>query len=154
VLEEPVILEPPGDGTSIDIDDMLMACHEYAALWPGCVFAFDEQYGGQQLLQRLEKEIPHSEFIAYPQNPTTLCAAAMGFAELVATRELAHPGDQRLTDHVLGAAARFVGERWRFVKPRGRDRWIDGLIAATIAVDVVRRVPERRVSIYEARYAA
>jgi hypothetical protein len=87
MLEEPVILEPPGDGTSIDIDDMLTACHEYAALWPWCVFAFDEQYGGQQLLQRLEKEIPQSEFIAYPQNPTTLCAAAMSFAELVATRE-------------------------------------------------------------------
>jgi phage terminase large subunit-like protein len=152
VLEEPVILEPPGDGTSIDIDDMVSACHEYAALWPGCAFAFDEQYGGQQLLQRLEKEVPQSQHYAYPQHPTSLCAAAMGFAELVSTRKLRHPGDRRLTDHVLAAAARFVGERWRFAKPRGRHRWIDALIAAAIAVDIVRSEPEPRESVYEQRF--
>jgi hypothetical protein len=76
----------------------------------------------------------------------------MAFAELIATRKLAHPGDQQLTDHVLAASARFIGERWRFAKPRGRDRWIDALIAATIAVDVCRRTPEPKRSVYEAYY--
>jgi hypothetical protein len=93
-----------------------------------------------------------SECVAYPQNPAVMAAAAMGFAELVSTHELAHPGDPRLTDHVLGAAARFVAERWRFVKPRGRERWIDGLIAATIAVDVVRRRQPPRESVYNSYY--
>ena len=131
---------------------MVSACHEYAELWPGCAFAFDEKYGGQMLLQRLEKEVPTSEHIAYPRRPTTLCGAAMGFAELVSTRKLRHPGDQGLTDHVLAAGARFVGERWRFVKPRGRERWIDALIAAAIAVDMVQRAPEPRQSVYEPRF--
>jgi hypothetical protein len=134
---------------------MVAARHEYAALWHGCSFAFDEQFGGQQLLQRLEKEIPGSRFFAFPQQPQMLCAAAMGFAELVSTGKLHHPGHRQLTDHVLNAAARFVGERWRFAKQRGRpDRWIDGLIAAAIAVDVVGRFEPPRQSVYESIYAA
>ena len=77
----------------------------------------------------------------------------MGFAELVSTGKLQHPGHRQLTEHVLNAAARFVGERWRFAKQRGRpDRWIDGLIAAAIAVDVVGRIEPPRRSVYEDLY--
>jgi hypothetical protein len=69
-------------------------------------------------------------------------------------RQLRRPADKELEEHAVAAAARFVGEGWRFVKPRGRDRWIDGLIAATIAVDVdcCRPAPGRRV--YETRSVA
>jgi hypothetical protein len=64
VLDDPVILQPPGDGTSIDIEDMVACCHDYAERYPRCAFTFDEKYGGQQLLRRLEKEIPESEFLS------------------------------------------------------------------------------------------
>ena len=151
LLDDPVILEPPGDGTSIDVEDMVAACHEYAERYPGCSFAFDEMAGGQQLLQRLEREIPDSEHIAYPKQSGKLCGAAMNFAELISTRKLRHPDHQKLTDHVLAAAARFVGERWRFVKPRGKDRHIDGVIAASIAAEMAGSIGPPPRSVYEAR---
>ena len=48
-------------------------------------------YGGQQLLQRLEREIPSSERVAYPQEPRRMSGASMRFAELDSTRRLRHP---------------------------------------------------------------
>ena len=39
--------------------------------------------------------------------------------------------------HVTGAAAKFVGERWRFVKQRRGGAPIDALIAASMAVRVL-----------------
>lgn len=154
LLDDPVILEPPGDGTSIDVEDMVAACHEYAERYPGCSFAFDEMAGGQQLLQRLEREIPGSEHIAYPKQSQKLCGAAMNFAELVSTRKLRHPDHPKLSEHVLAAAARFVGERWRFVKPRGKNRHIDGVIAASIAAELVSSVEPPRESVYSRRELA
>lgn len=153
LLDDPVILEPPGDGTSIDVEDMMLALHEYADRYPGCAFAFDEQFGGQQLLQRLQREIPTSRHLAYPQNPSKMAAASMGFAELVATRKLRHPAHPGLTDHVLAAAARFIGDqRWRFVKPKGkRFMWIDAAVAAAMACDLAGNVEPERVSVYEMR---
>jgi hypothetical protein len=99
-----------------------------------CTFAFDQKAGGQQLLQRLEREFSASDHIAFSQNPALLCDASMGFAELVSTRPLRHPDHPQLNAHVLAASARFVGERWRFARPVGKHRWIDGLTAAMIAV--------------------
>ena len=151
LLDDPVILEPPGDGSSIDVEDMVSACHEYAERYPGCTFSFDEMAGGQQLLQRLEREIPDSAFISYPKQSQKLCGAAMNFAELVSTRKLRHPDHPKLTEHVLAAAARFVGERWRFAKPRGKDKKIDGVIAASIAAELAGNVEPPRRSIYEDR---
>jgi SEC-C motif-containing protein len=139
ILARPVILEPPGDGTSID---MVEACRGFAERWPGCTFAFDEKAGGQQLLQRPEREFPECRHIPFPQDPRPLCDASMRFAELVAARKLRHPDHPQLTDHVLAASARFVGERWRFARPKGRHRWTDGLTAASIAVSLVGRVEE------------
>jgi phage terminase large subunit-like protein len=149
LLDDPVILEPPGDGSSIDVEDMVSACHEYAERYPGCAFSFDEMAGGQQLLQRLEREIPDSEFISYPKQSGKLCGAAMNFAELISTRKLRHPDQPKLTEHVLAAAARFVGERWRFAKPRGKDKKIDGVIAASIAAELAGSAEPPRRSIYE-----
>jgi hypothetical protein len=118
---------------------MIAACHEYAELWPGSAFAFDEQYGGQQLLQRLEKEIPTSEFISYPQDPRVMSAASMAFAELISTRKLRHPRDGQLTDHVLAGAAKFVGDPLALREAAREQKWIDALIAAVIATDIVVR---------------
>jgi phage terminase large subunit-like protein len=152
VLDQARVLVPPGDGTSIDIEDMVETCHAAAERWPGCRFAFDERYGGLQLAQRLEREMPTSEHITYPQDPRMMSGAAMGFAELISTRKLRHPDQRELTDHVLAAAARFVGgERWRFVKPAGRQAWIDAAIAAAMACDWIARDPGPPRSAYEDR---
>lgn len=69
----------------------------------------------------------------------------VGFAELVFTRQSRHPDHPQLSAHVLAASARFVGERWRFARPAGKHRWIDGLTAAMIAVHLATGVePEIR----------
>jgi hypothetical protein len=91
-------------------------------------------------LQRLERELPTSDHIAFSQNPGLLCEASMGFAELVSTRQLRHPDHPQLNAHVLAAEARFVGERWRFARPAGQHRWIDGLTAAMIATHLATGV--------------
>jgi phage terminase large subunit-like protein len=151
VLDEASILEPPGDGTSIDIEDMLATCHAAAERWPGCTFAFDPNYGGQQLLQRLERELPTCEHLAYSQDPRMMASASMAFAELVSTRKLRHPGQAQMTEHVLAGAARFIGERWKFVKAKDRKRWIDALIAGCMACDVATRIEPKRESVYATR---
>jgi hypothetical protein len=72
-----------------------------------------------------------------------LCGASMRFAELVAAGQIRHPGHEELTAHVLAASARFIGERWRFARPRGRRKPIDALTAAMTAVDVVASERQR-----------
>jgi hypothetical protein len=52
---------------------------------------------------------------------------------------------------VLAASARFVGERWRFVKPKGTDRKIDAVIAASIAAELAGAVQPKRESVYGTR---
>jgi hypothetical protein len=74
----------------------------------------------------------------------------MAFAELVSTGKIKHPDHEELKDHVLAGAARFVRERWRFVRPKGKHKWIDALTAAMIATDIVRSVEPKR-SIYKER---
>lgn len=121
---------------------------------PGLWQPSDRQYGGQVLLQRLERETPTTTHIAFSQNPNVMSGAAMGFAELISTGKLRHPNQADLNSHVLAASAKFVGERWRFVKPPGRQHvWIDACVAATIACDVLGRYEPPRVSVYQDRIA-
>jgi phage terminase large subunit-like protein len=155
VLSRPVVLAPPGDGRSVQIDDMVYACMQFAERWPSCTFAFDPLAGGEHLLQRLERELPDShEFLEFPQRTGRLCGASMRFAELVAAGQLRHPGDETLTRHVLTASAKFVGEHWRFGRPSGARQPIDALTAAMIAVDTVASRPPKRRSVYEERFVS
>jgi hypothetical protein len=47
---------------------------------------------------------------------TDVTAACMGFADLVASRSLTHPGDPLLDAHVAGVAKLWTGDGWRFVR--------------------------------------
>jgi phage terminase large subunit-like protein len=153
ILGRPIILTPPGDGASISIEDMTEACLSFAERYPGCSFAFDPKAGGEQLLQRLERELSDEhEFIEFPQMTGRLCGASMRFAELVSAGMIRHPDDAEFTSHVLNASARFIGERWRFSRPRGRRKPIDALTAAMIAADWLASVEPARVSVYETRF--
>jgi phage terminase large subunit-like protein len=153
ILSRPVILKPPGNGEAVDVEDMVEACLGFARRYPGCSFAFDEMAGGEFLLQRLERELGNQhEFVSFPQRTGKLCNASMRFAELVSAGNIRHPGDERFTDHVLTASARYVGEHWRFARPKGKRKPIDALTAAMIAVDVVASTPPPRRSVYEERF--
>jgi hypothetical protein len=80
-----------------------------------------------------------------------LCGASMRFAERVSAAMIRHPDDPEFTAHVLAASARFIGERWRFARPRGQRKPIDALSAATMAVDWLASKPAPRRSVYEKR---
>ena len=128
---------------------MVEACLTFAARYPDCTFSFDPKAGGEQLLQRLERELPDThEFIEFPQMTGVLCGASMRFAELVGARMVRHPADRELTAHVLAASARFIGERWRFARPRGARKPIDALTAAMTATDTIARQAPPRQSRY------
>ena len=75
----------------------------------------------------------------------------MRFAELVSAGMIRHPDDPEFTAHVLAASARFIGERWRFARPRGQRKPIDALSAAMMAVDWLASKPAPRRSVYEKR---
>lgn len=152
-LGRPIILSPPGDGGSISVEDMTEACLSFAERYPACTFSFDPKAGGEQLLQRLERELSDEhEFIEFPQMTGRLCGASMRFAELVSAGMIRHPDDPEFTAHVLNASAKFIGERWRFARPRGQRKPIDALTAAMTAVDWLTSVEPPRVSVYEGRF--
>lgn len=65
--------------------------------------------------------------------------ACAGFADLVSSRRIAHPGDPMLDAHVEGAQRYDQGDGWRFAR-RGAAP-IDGVYAAAAAVHVLRSLP-------------
>ena len=116
---------------------MFAACQQFAERWPGCAFVLDPEAGGEQLGQRLEREIPTSDVIVHSQKTGPMCAAAQRLAEAIAAHRIRHPDHEELSRHLLGASAKWVGQMWRFAKPRGKETKIDACIALAMAVSVV-----------------
>jgi hypothetical protein len=86
------------------------ACLSLARRYPDCSFSFDPKAGGEQLLQRLERELPDTYgFVEFPQMTGRLSGASMRFAELVGTRMIRQPDDEELNAHVLTASAKLIG---------------------------------------------
>ena len=137
-VHAPIILIPPGGGESLDAEDVFAACQQFAERWSGCTFVLDPEAGGEQLAQRLEREIPTSEVFTYSQKAGPMCLAAQRLAEAIAAHRIRHPDHEELTKHVLGASAKWVGPKWRFAKPRGKEgQKIDAVIALAMATSVI-----------------
>jgi phage terminase large subunit-like protein len=151
VVHPPAILTPPGDGTSLDAEDVFAVCQQYVKRWPGCSFVLDPEAGGEQLGQRLEREIPTSDVWTYSQKTTPMCAASQRLAETIAAGEIRHPDHEGLNRHVLSASAKFIGPVWRFVKPRGKKLPIDACIALAMGVEMLARQTKPRESVYNTR---
>ncbi len=129
----PVILTPPGDGTSLAVADVFDALEEMADRWPYATFVLDPAADGEHLAQRLDAELTNVRVATHSQKHPPMCLAASRLSEAISGRRIAHPDDPELNAHVLSAAARSVGEQWRFAKQRGRQTPIDALIALAMA---------------------
>lgn len=137
-VHRPAILEPPRDGSSLDAEEVFGACALFAERWPGCTFVADPEAGGEQLLQRLDRELPGVGLVTHSQKTGPMCQASQMLAEAIAEGTLEHPDDHRLSRHVLSAAARFYGVGWRFVKPAKKNLPIDAAIALAMGLRVLR----------------
>ncbi len=132
-VHPPVILTPPGDGTSLAVEDVFAPLEEWADRWPGVTFVLDPAADGEHLAQRLDAELTNVTVATHSQKHGPMCLAASRLSEAIAARRLVHPDDPELNSHVLTAAARSVGEQWRFAKQRGRQAPIDAVIALAMA---------------------
>jgi phage terminase large subunit-like protein len=137
-VHPPTILKPPGDGTSIDAELIFDVVRQMAATWPQATFVLDPEAGGEQLAQRIERELSGSARVAtHSQKTSPMCAAAQRLSEAISAKRLKHPDDEELNRHVLAAGAQVVGSAWKFSKPRGKARKIDALVALSMANSVL-----------------
>jgi len=96
----------------------------------------DPEAGGEQLAQRLDRELD-AAVLVHSQKPGPMADASQKLAEAIATRRLAHPDDEELTRHIISAGARWLGAVWRFTKPKGKGLPIDATVALAMAVRVL-----------------
>lgn len=135
-VHPPAILVPPQDGSSLDAEDVFAAAEGMAERWPGCTFVLDPEAGGEQLAQRLDRELD-AQVLTHSQKAGPMCHASQLLAEAIGEGKLEHPDDDGLTRHVLSAAAKFYGVGWRLVKPNRKNLPIDACVALAMAVRVL-----------------
>lgn len=138
LIHRPTILEPPGDGDAIDSEDIFAVVEQMAKKWTQVVFVLDPEAGGEQLAQRIDRELSGSARVAtHSQKTSAMCTAAQRLSEAISSKRIRHPDDEALNQHVLAAGAQQIGAAWKFVKRRKKGGKIDGLIALAMAHSVL-----------------
>jgi phage terminase large subunit-like protein len=135
------IIVPPRDGSATDARVIFDACEALTLEFKNPTFVIDPEADGEQLAQRLDREL-ECEVVEHSQKPTAMALAAQRLSEAIASQKLRHPGNSELTTHVLAAAPKPVGEGWRLVKPKRSNAVIDGAIALAMALSVGMADPE------------
>jgi len=144
LVHPPTILIPPGDGVAIDAEDIFAVVEQMAEKWPQVVFVLDPEAGGEQLAQRIDRELQGRALVAtHSQKTTAMCTAAQRLSEAISAKRIQHPDDAELTRHVLNAAAQQVGAAWKFVKRRKKGGKIDALVALAMAHSVLIAGPPK-----------
>jgi phage terminase large subunit-like protein len=141
-VHPPTIVVPPRDGTSTPMEDIWGPIAEMAAKWPEVTFVLDPEAGGEQLAQRIDNELPHARVATHSQKASPMALAAQRLSDAIAEGKLKHPDDPEMTSHVLAAAAKPVGESFRFIKQRKKPHPIDSVIALAMAVSTLHQEPE------------
>ncbi len=134
-VHPPTILVPPRDGTSLDAEDIWDVIEDMAERWPGMMVVIDPEADGEQLAQRIHRELD-VEVITHSQKPSPMALAAQRLSAAIGSHRLHQPDHHGLTQHVLAAAAKPVGEGWRLVKSRRSKKPIDAAVALAMAVSI------------------
>jgi phage terminase large subunit-like protein len=137
IVGEPVIVVPPGDGSSTEQRQIWDPIKMMADRFRAPTFVIDPNAGGQAMAQRIDGELRPARVAEFTQGAPGMARAAARLSEAIANGEIQHPGHDRLTAHVLAAATVSVGEGWRFAKRKRAPAPIDGLIAMAIAFTVL-----------------
>ena len=132
----PTIIVPPQDGTSTSFEDVWEPVQEFAETWPQVTFVLDPNAGGEQLAQRIDVELD-ARVATHSQMPSAMALASQRLSDAISSKTLAHPDDPAYNAQVLAAAARAVGEGFRFVKQKKKKLPIDAVIATAIALSAM-----------------
>lgn len=133
----PIVLEPPGDGTMLETGEVKLAFLELNDRNPVEVVVMDMSKA-QDIAQWLSNELG-CKVVDWSQGNDQAAQDYADFMEAVRERWISHTGDPTFRAHVMAAIkARLPGDRYRFDRPRtnrkapGRQRRIviDVLTAA------------------------
>lgn len=141
-VHPPTIVVPPRDGTSTAMEEIWGPIEAMASRWPEVTFVLDPEAGGEQLAQRIDNELPNAVVATHSQKASPMALAAQRLSDLIAEGKISHPDDPEMTAQVLAAAARPVGESFRFTKHKKRPKPIDSVIALAMAVSTLHEPPE------------
>lgn len=134
-LDEPVIVIPPQDGTATDIETIKDVLRGMDERWSEITAVLDPEAGGELLSQWIQSELGWN-VVTHSQKHTPMALAAQRLSEVISSKHLHQPGDPDLTQHVLAAAAKTVGEGWKIVKPKRSGAKVDGAVALAMGVSV------------------
>jgi phage terminase large subunit-like protein len=148
VVHPPTIVVPPRDGTSTPMEDIWGPIEDMADKWPEVTFVLDPEAGGEQLAQRIDGELPNAVVATHSQKVSPMALAAQRLSDLIAECRITHPDDPEMTAQVLAAAAKPVGESFRFTKHRKRPKPIDSIIALAMAVSTLHEEPPKPSSVF------
>lgn len=140
-VHPPTIVVPPRDGTSTPMEDIWGPIEDMALRWPEVTFVLDPEAGGEQLAQRIDNELPNVRVATHSQKASPMALAAQRLSDAIAEGRLRHPDDEDMNAQVLAAAARPVGEGFRFTKHKKRPKAIDSIIALAMAVSTTFEEP-------------
>jgi phage terminase large subunit-like protein len=155
LLGDPYILQPPQDGTMLDVDDIKQAFLELKSRNPISMVVMDRARA-EDIAQWLSSELG-VQVVTRPQTNEWAAKDYESMMKGIRERTLYHTGHAGLRQHVLDAiSARVLGDKRRFDRPRtirkaGQDRRrivIDALTAAGMVVSMVDENPE---SVYKDR---
>ncbi len=139
VVNAPVVLEPPADGTSLSVEHVFGEVSRMAVRWPKPRIVLDPRADGRHFGQRVEAELDLTA-VEHEQSHGPMILAAQRLTGAIGERQLQHPDDPTLNAHVLGAGVRPVGEAWRLTKNPGGQK-IDACIALAMAISVLLGEP-------------
>jgi phage terminase large subunit-like protein len=136
LIGKPWVIVPPRDGTSTREEDIIDPIRLAADRWNIKAVVMDPEAGGEQMAQKLERDLGLA-VATHSQKSGPMALAAQRTLSAIRGRTLRHPGDTTLTNHVLAAEAKTVyGELWKFVKPRKGGQVIDACVAMAMALSV------------------
>jgi phage terminase large subunit-like protein len=137
VVAEPIVLEPPGDGTLMDDRLIVDALVGLAKRYRIRAVVYDPEAGGQQMVQQLERE-HNITFVEHSQKNAPISLADGRLMEAIRRKVLVHDGDKTLRTHVLNAVEKPLGgDAFKFDRPtRGARVPNDALRALSMAHSV------------------
>lgn len=131
VVIEQYLWQPPEQGqldlhSTIDVKLM-----EVMAKYQVLNIACDRFFITTMMQTWLQRGWPVEDF---PQWPSHMCPASVVLFNTINDKVLAHDGDSDMRTHILNAIIEETNRGWRFNRREDRERKIDGLVAALMAV--------------------